>query len=294
MTISHRLRSPMFERADDGINEEPKRIVFLSVEGSVTEKNYFDCINRYKEAIGVQSVVFIETLARTDTRSDPGSVLQLLEELCALREGGLSADDLYELISETGQTTTKEQIKQYIDNQLEGEDLEGFSDILDTVFRLKGIDLKYQKYLSDFKGENTNDVFGVVIDRDCGSHSEKGMNSLILECKRKGYGCYITNPCFEFWLLMHVCDIKEELKGNYTDIQRNAKVSNKHTFVSNELSKRAGHSKWISDCCFRKHYLPNIDLAIKRSECFETNEEKLIHRVGTNLPSLFAVLRETI
>jgi hypothetical protein len=53
------------------------------------------------------------------------------------------------------------------------------------------------------------------------------------------------------------------------------------------------HSKGISDFRFCEHYLPNIDTAIERAKYFETKEEELIYKIGTNLPKLFAVLRKT-
>ena len=43
MANAFRLKSTtMFSRMDDDINEQPLRIVFLSVEGNKTERQYFD------------------------------------------------------------------------------------------------------------------------------------------------------------------------------------------------------------------------------------------------------------
>ena len=82
MAISHRLHSPMDVRPDEGANEKPKRIVFLSVEGNDTEKDYFTHVHKYREVLGIQSIVHVETLSRwsSDTQSTPEQVLDLLTE----------------------------------------------------------------------------------------------------------------------------------------------------------------------------------------------------------------------
>lgn len=49
MANTFRLKSTtMFSRMDDDINEQPLRIVFLSVEGNKTERQYFDYVENQK------------------------------------------------------------------------------------------------------------------------------------------------------------------------------------------------------------------------------------------------------
>ena len=98
--------------------------------------------------------------------------------------------------------------------------------------------LRYlSKYTSNF------DEFCILIDRDAGSHSSEDMNFILQYCKEKKYRCFITNPCFEFWLLLHFSDVYEEYSDQLDLIRENKKVSNAHTFVSNELSVKAHHGK---------------------------------------------------
>ena len=45
MANAFRLKSTtMFSRMDDDINEQPMRIVFLSVEGNKTERQYYEYV----------------------------------------------------------------------------------------------------------------------------------------------------------------------------------------------------------------------------------------------------------
>ena len=92
------------------------------------------------------------------------------------------------------------------------------------------------------------------------THSESNMYECIKHCKDKGYKCYIANPCFEFWLLMHLADIEKEFGNQLDKIKENKKVSEQHTFVSEEVSDRAHHGK--SGINFDRRYLPYIDKAV--------------------------------
>ena len=289
MPISHRLKSSMYDRPDEGLDELPKRIVFLSVEGNLTERDYFHYIHQYRGDLRINSLVHIETLSRgKDTSSDLESIVNLLDDFLALQKHGLSSEEVLSNLLQSGQSFSLTQIEDYLRGRLKGASSEDIEDAL----RLVGIDLNYQLFLRDFKGEDGRDVFAVVIDRDRGCHSEQGLRQLFQDCNKKGYDCYITNPCFEFWLLLHICDVKSELSGHLADLLENKRISNKHTYVSKRLSDRVNHAKHISENAFITHYLPNIDLAISRAEEFKSNPEELLTDLGTNLPMLFKKLRE--
>jgi hypothetical protein len=86
MSLPYRLGSrSLFVRAhEDSI--EPKRVVFLSTEGTKTEVHYFNFIEKYRDQLGIDAIVHIEILKRYDTNSDPENVLELLEEYVQFRE----------------------------------------------------------------------------------------------------------------------------------------------------------------------------------------------------------------
>lgn len=94
MSNPFRLRSSdLFTRIDDDIKEKPLRIVFLSVEGNATEVDYFKHINSFKAQLGINAMVMVHVIRRanSDTRSDPRSVLSLLEELVDFHDNGVDA-----------------------------------------------------------------------------------------------------------------------------------------------------------------------------------------------------------
>lgn len=199
MAISHRLHSSMDIRPDDGLNEQPKRIVFLSVEGNLTEKNYFSYIHQYRRHLGIETIIYIETLSRRshDTCSDPESVFELLTDCIEIRAEGIMPDDVLSILNADSSNYSIEYISQYLNGELSNDE----NKKLKLAIQMAGIDLDYQKFLKDFRGEQNEDIFAVVIDRDRYSHSEESLRELYRKCTERNCYCFITNPCFEFWLL---------------------------------------------------------------------------------------------
>ena len=133
------------------------------------------------------------------------------------------------------------------------------------------------------------DSFGIVVDRDSHCRSREKMEACIKQCSENGFGCYISNPCFEFWLLLHLCDVDKEFNDNEKDeFIINKRVSNKHSYIGKIVSERAGHGKAISASVFDSKYFPNIPQAIERAKSFATKYPDILDKPGTNLPDLFA------
>jgi len=278
----HRLRSSAFDRPDERIKVDPKRMVFLSVEGDETERTYFQNLSNHLD----NSLVKIEVLRhrRGDGYSDPEHVLDLLTEYINVREGELIPKDLPESFSAK---YSKEIIQAYLDGDDKLSAIQRKE--IEEELLLIGIDLDYRRYLQNCSHDN--DVFAVVLDRDCGSHSRQLMEDCVQKCESKGYGCYITNPCFEFWLLLHLCDVKNEYSDeDLGEFLMNAKVSNNHTRTSYEVSRLAGHKKHICTSKFEEYYLPNIQRALINAKQFANSFPDLYDQLGTNLPQLMCTL----
>ncbi|MCM1047848.1 MAG: RloB family protein [Clostridiales bacterium] len=294
-----RLKSDtMFSRPEESNKEPPLRIVFLSVEGNKTEQNYFEWIEKYREQLGIKSKVHVHSLRRSqkDTLSAPEHVLELLEEYVEIREAEVLPKRMRTVIPTE---YTDDFVKRYIENpeQINATVRDNFEMLLQQA----GIDLEYEYFLKEYSGKY--DVFGVVVDRDCYTHSVTQMNKIEQECREKGYRFFITTPCFEFWLLMHLVDICNIYADDLQEFRNNAKKSKKHTFTSFEVSRHAHHSKGINEDTFKKYYLSKVDSAIRQTkERFSTDIDELIGtdesddmkkgKLGSNLPDLFDLLRD--
>lgn len=284
MSLPFRLgSSSMLARLDEE-TAEPKRIVFLSVEGTKTEVSYFRYIEKFRENLGIKKIVHIEVLEKNDTKSDPNNVLELLEEYVQFRESGTFQDEVASLDLKNYDTQF---IRTYLNNSLNIPARQ--RNKFENVLRKERLNLLYLNFLSKYHGEN--DAFGIVIDRDCDSHSIKQMNEIMATCKQKGYHCFVTNPCFEFWQLLHVSDVVKEYEEYHDRFLANEKDARGNTFVSNLLYDKTHQRKALPLKAFVEFYLPNIDLAIARAKDFASDGE-LIDKIGTNLGDLFDLMRK--
>lgn len=288
MSLPYRLGSRSLFTRERENTLAPKRVIFLSTEGTKTEKQYFTFIDRHREKLGIDSIVRIEALDRWDTDSDPKNVLELLEEYVQFRDNKNPDESLKKAAEAPSlKNYSTDFIKAYIENPsaLSQKNRRKFRAALQEAH----IDLLYLNFLAKYQGEN--DAFGIVLDRDCGSHSVTQMEHVLEMCKEKGYLCYITNPCFEFWQLLHVSDVASEYAEALDDILKNTLDEKKNSFVSNLLYEKTGERKTIQTKSFEKNYLPNIDLAIERAKGFAPRDQ-LLEKIGSNLWELFALLRE--
>ena len=282
MSIPHRLNAGnRFERPE---TQSIKRVVFLSVEGEVTERRYFEFVRESRETLGIKSVVEIHVLRRGDSSSSPEKVVELLENYLEVRNNN-------DFLAEVDKLELKHYDKEFIHKYLEAPDtidvkekrqFEGF-------LKEEQLDLTYLLFLNKFKGSDNgeNDVFGIVIDRDAGNHSPENMARIFDECDEKGYRCFLTNPRFEFWLLLHVADVKSE----YPDALEKMLDFNDET-VDKHLLEKTGGGKKIQRKTFDTYFLPNIDTAIERANGLCTSRNELLDQLGSTLGELFELLRE--
>lgn len=73
----------------------------------------------------------------------------------------------------------------------------------------------------------------VIWDREKVEARKKDILEMIPTCKEKNYNIAMSNPLFEFWLLLHVADINDYKND---DLYANEKVNNCRRFIDKELS----------------------------------------------------------
>lgn len=277
-----RLKSSPFVREDEKAKVSPKRVIYLSVEGDRTEFAYFNFLGQRLN----NSIIHVEVLnhQRGDGFSDPRHVIELLDEFVDWTE---EEGHFKKIFTALKSKYSPDVISRYLDRD---ESLP--SDLRKNIHEslvVAGIDVEYMRYLDSYGGDE--DIFAVVIDRDQGSHSRDMIEQCIKKCQEEDYKLYLTNPCFEFWLLLHLCDVKTVYcNDDLIKMLENPKKSSKHTFVSNELSKLAHHSKKITQKKFDECYYPKMHDAIKNVEKFSKDLPDLLDHLGSNLPELYALM----
>ncbi|MDQ6961641.1 MAG: RloB family protein [Mariprofundaceae bacterium] len=131
------------------------------------------------------------------------------------------------------------------------------------------------------------DEMWVVVDREKVEQRKMGILDVIPQCKKKNYKIILTNPLFEFWLLLHIADISNYA---FSDLYENKKVNTKRRFIDKELSNllktRGGYNKKKGK--FNKIIISeeNVRRALKQEQEFENDIVKIIDHLGSNVGTL--------
>lgn len=145
----------------------------------------------------------------------------------------------------------------------------------------------YYQYLETWNIDKKE--FCVVFDRDKQSTKPWDFSQVVKDSIEKGYRVVITNPCFEFWLLLHVCDVQKEY--SLDEIIQNRSVSRDKNFVDSKLSEiLGGYNK--SNIKFEEIFMNKIDIAIKREKEYATYWKDIINNVGSNVGSFIEDIRK--
>ena len=305
------------ERTKISKEDRTRKKYFLVFEGSRTEEIYFDTINELKGKIGINPLIEIISIERTYTEegwSNPKKILeQLLKDLEEIEDGKLSyktlVDKIMEIIVEDKnfslKISKKSNLKEVIEDiENEIESLENtvknieedcitlLSIITKKVFLVKEeIANILEKVLENIGNQQITysediDKMCLIVDRDKKSFKEEQYNYVKEECKRKNFKFYVTNPCFEFWLLLHFDEVH---LINKEELLENKRASSKVRFVESELKKYFPYNKnkYNAELLIEK-----IDLAIENEKKFCENIEELKDKLGSNIGLLIKELKE--
>lgn len=108
---------------------------------------------------------------------------------------------------------------------------------------------------------------------------------MLPKCKEKNYNIALSNPLFEFWLLMHLVDITIYSKE---DLFANKQISQKRKYIDKELSNSLDNGFNKKKGKFNKDIITieNVKRAISQEKLFENDVNKIIDNLGSNIGSL--------
>ena len=305
------------ERTKISKEDRTRKKYFLVFEGSRTEEIYFDTINELKGKIGINPLIEIISIERTYSEygwSNPKKILeQLLKDLEEIEDEKLSyktlVDKIMEIIVEDKnfslKISKKSNLKEVIEDiENEIESLENtvknieedcitlLSIITKKVFLVKEeIANILEKVLENIGNQQITysediDKMCLIVDRDKKSFKEEQYNYVKEECKRKNFKFYVTNPCFEFWLLLHFDEVHSI---NREKLLENKRASSKVRYVESKLKKYFPYNKnkYNAELLIEK-----IDLAIENEKRFCEDIEELKDKLGSNIGLLIKELKE--
>lgn len=153
--------------------------------------------------------------------------------------------------------------------------------------------LNIEESLKNYKitFEKDFDYLCIVADRDPESFFDWQFDDVLKNCQNKGFKFLLSNPNFEFWLLMHSDEVlsvdKEKIKLN-EKINKNSKSSVR--FLPNELRKVLG--KYKKNSYNADLLVHSIDTAIKNEKVFSEDLTNLKTKIGSNIGLFIEELRK--
>ena len=209
---------PTYEQQE----EEPRRAIIISCEGTNTEPEYFEAI-KDKLKDNISSLIKIELVPKPNNASEP-------------------------------------------------------QDVLDNL----------QTFVDKYDFRKGYDSLWLVCDREkviARKTGNKGLLKVIPLCEKKGYSIALSNPLFEFWLLLHVVDITSYDNNTLFD---NEKINGNRRYIDKELSNILpdGYNKKKGQFNRKIVSLDNVQKAIKQEELFENDLTKIMDNLGGNVSLL--------
>lgn len=300
------------------LSDKTLKKYFLIYEGSNTEVLYFDAVNTMRESIGINPLIELVPIIRSYSEegwSNPKKILdRIIENLEESKTNNLSYETLLNRIMDYFYeskviTTSKIQARSMwktmckicTENLLKTlesnvEDIEYacnmILNILEKEYELVHVvsDISNIIKEGDLTYAEGFDKVCLIVDRDRDSFISDPNNNqydyVINKCIEKKFGLYITNPCFEFWLLLHFDEVFEL---DLDKLLENPKVTAKRRYAEQELRRICpgyGKSSYKAEEMVR-----HIDRAVKNEEKFCENIVLLENKVGSNLGLLIKEMK---
>lgn len=146
---------------------------------------------------------------------------------------------------------------------------------------------KLKKEAKDEYNFKDTDELWMIIDTD----RWKNIPDIISECKKQSnMFVAVSNPCFEFWLLLHIKNIADYDENELALILNNAKVSNKKNYVDSKITEILG--SYNKSNPKPELFLPTIDFAIEQAKKLDTYEDEFPQKLGSHVYKVVEKLKQ--
>jgi hypothetical protein len=310
-----RERKRFAERTRVLISDEVRQKYFLVYEGENTELVYFDAITELREDLKLNPLIELVPIVRSYNEagwSNPKKVVdRMIQNLEERDSGKVSYETILNWIMDYLQSEeilpNNRILAKHIWKTLEwicceklgvslnmitedvGSACERILCFLEKETSLKTLMEDVSKIIDygNLTYAEGLDKICFIVDRDRNSFTTIQYEEVMKQCRMKKFGLYLTNPCFEFWLLMHFEDVT---KLDEKQLLENPLVTSKRRYTEHELRKRLpGYEKSRYDALT---LVKNIDIAIKNENSYCEDLEKLESAIGSNVGLLICEMRK--
>lgn len=292
-------------------DDTPARKYFLVFEGTDTEPLYFKAVNNARQTLGISpliELIHIERCRGEEGWSNPKLILDTLSDNLAERDGTIltystllnaMVDCLYtsEYIKKRGAIISEiwTVLKTHCENKLGHSLRETVEDRESAVNEILEVIKETRPRINDIILENLQesiqarqityseeqDKLCFIFDRDKRSFTYKQYTAVIEKCQEKNITAYSSNPCFEFWLLLHYDEVHDLDKEKLLSNQKIGKSKNAKTYTTQQLKELMGYytkSNYNADMLMER-----ISVAIENEKRFCENIEELENQLGSTV-----------
>lgn len=306
------------ERTRVFLSDKTLRKYFLVYEGSVTEAIYFEAVDSMRDIIGISPLIKLIPVIRSyseDGWSNPKKILnRVIENLEESRTNQISYETLLNRIMDyfyeqkiiTSSRVQARSVWNTMCRICRETCLKALDSYVDDIEEscsliLKTLQEEYElvHVISDisniikeggFTYAEGFDKICLIIDRDRESFLSSSKNDqykyVVDKCEEMGFKLYVTNPCFEFWLLLHFDKVFELDRDKLLE---NPKVTAKRRYVEQELRRICpGYQKTSYKA---EELVMDIDRAVDNEKKFCEDVVNLEKSIGSNVGKLIMEMR---
>ncbi len=293
-----RIKEPF---AQERLSEEKnyKAKYFIASEGQTTEPRYFEKLNQSIISENVTIINILRDYANLGN-SNPTYLIKLLQEFLNSSDSEISVAELKNKIANWAHENPSKINLNVINDELDkiyksNKYKIPYADLENLFMRLFKSDI-YKDLASHFSlyfiaqdvtYSPTTDSLNMVIDRDKDSFTEEQYDEVVKFCDDNNVNLYVSNPSFEFWLLLHFKEIEYE---DNQKLLENPKVNNSRRYLEKRLHDICKYTK--TKFSF-EHFEKNVHDAILREKNYEENVIKLKNNLGTNVGKLVVQIIKT-
>ena len=152
----------------------------------------------------------------------------------------------------------------------------------------KSSHLYVMKQLDEYKKKfslSKEDELWLVIDRDKQNNPVRNIRNIAQKCLQKGFNLALSNPNFEFWLLLHLKNIQEYSKEEKEILLENPRIAGSNSapkFLERELATLLGsaYSKSKFDTA---PFMRGLPFAMQQAEELDNEERWHENQLGTRV-----------
>lgn len=275
---------------------------FLVYEGEKTEEIYFDGVIKNSKRLGINPLVEVIPLVKDYSEKGYSNPQKLLSRVIGILEENKTKCYSYRTLIDTLISCIKENqcdvsiseigkmlkdiCQENIETNLELDIREIEKDckiLLDNLYkrifiqRLPDVHTIIRNmrflYSEDF------DKICLIVDRDKNSFTGSQYMNVLKVCKDKKFDLYVTNPCFELWLVLHMCKVCDLTDEDLVDSNKIfKKLKNKYPAYNK--------NSYNADL-----FLDNLEDAVTEASKLCSDLLKLEDNYGTNIPNLIRMLQ---